>query len=171
MTARGCREEKTTILLTINNEKVSQAVVSAALKDAMGNWPNVSLEHFRVAESTLTPRLVDEKHTGCRYFDTFFLDIRSQSDELQLQEGIDLTNLQKLIDDGISSRHETFESDMRSKLLNRSTVFLVNSKAFWNLRQYILRIGQISAVQVKLPEKLRTPQMVDIMMAHVLWEL
>ncbi|XP_071850096.1 uncharacterized protein [Apostichopus japonicus] len=156
------------ILLTINNEKVSQAVVSAALKEAMGNWPNVSLEHFCVAESPLSPRLVDEKHTGYKHFYTFFLDIRSQSDELQLQDAIDIKVLPKLIDDGISSRHKRFESELRSKRLDPSKVFLVNSKAFWNLRQYILRIGQISAVQVKLPEKLRTPQMVDIMMSHVM---
>lgn len=47
------------MLLNINNEKVSQVIVSDVLKDVVGKWSDVELHYFCVVESTLASGLMN----------------------------------------------------------------------------------------------------------------
>lgn len=49
------------MLLNINNEKVSQAIIRDVLTEVVGNWPDVELHYFCVVESTLASEFVSKK--------------------------------------------------------------------------------------------------------------
>ncbi|KAJ8042884.1 Indole-3-acetic acid-amido synthetase GH3.17 [Holothuria leucospilota] len=155
------------MLLDIDGEKVSQLVVAASLKDALTMWPGLILQQYCVVQSPLMSRVVNAKDKdGSHRYYVFFLQLKA-NDGKDLHE-IDVKVLAKRIDEGICSRHFVFKENREENRFSSPEVYLVNDNAFQELRKYILKSGKVSAVQMKLPLRLKTPEMVEVMLANLL---
>ncbi|KAJ8042886.1 putative indole-3-acetic acid-amido synthetase GH3.11 [Holothuria leucospilota] len=154
------------MLLNLDGEKVSQPIVADSLKDALTIWPGLILERYCVVESPLVSDVMNTKVRGASPLHyVFFLQLKAHEGR-NLHE-VDVQVLSKRVDEGICSRHIRYKQ-RRINRFSSPEVFLVNDNAFQDLRKYILKSEKVSAVQMKLPLRLRTPEMVEVMLANLL---
>ncbi|PIK45239.1 putative indole-3-acetic acid-amido synthetase GH3.9 [Apostichopus japonicus] len=153
---------RTGAMLSIFGEKVDQVTIADSLNSALTIWPKIEIAFYCTAESTLVSKLPNiEKDSAARYI--FFMEIKTDV----TCGTIDSNKLAKEIDENIRSRHNHYEYK-QTKQIATCIVYLVEVGTFEKLKAFILNNTTASVVQFKMPQKLRTAEMVQIMLENVL---
>ncbi|PIK36748.1 putative indole-3-acetic acid-amido synthetase GH3.5 [Apostichopus japonicus] len=159
---------RTATLLNLFGEKVNQVVIAESLAAALENWPEVTMKHYCVAESTMVSAVqpsTDDKSRGAHYI--FFLELEA-NEKSQSVQNVDTDKLGQQIDENIYQRHEFFRTFRDTKQISSSDVYLVKPGAFEKLKSFVLATSTTSVLQFKMPLKLRTKEMTKLMLDNLL---
>ncbi|KAJ8038529.1 Indole-3-acetic acid-amido synthetase GH3.3 [Holothuria leucospilota] len=157
-------------LMNLVGEKVDQGVIQESLKEALSPWADsTELSYYSVAENTLRNDLfLENSEAGqSNVFYVYFLELTT-TDGGKLPSDLKPELLAQEIDKNLCKRHEIFNRHFNfTNFLTHSKVYFVKTGTFHQLREYILATTTTSRTQFKMPLKLRTEEMTDIMLKNI----
>ncbi|KAJ8038302.1 Indole-3-acetic acid-amido synthetase GH3.17 [Holothuria leucospilota] len=156
-------------LLNLVGEKVTQPMIQNSLKTVLNKWADtVELSHYSVAESVLLYDFFNkdkETKTTDLYY-VFFLELKPKKDE-SLPKDLKQEKLAEKIDEDILKYFdEAYRLSLRTQIFP-STVYFVKPGAFSKLQEFLLANTTASRAQFKMPLKLRTPKMAEILLENI----
>lgn len=156
-------------LLDLVGEKVNQTVIQDSLNEALKPWIDLEeLSHYSVAENTLRNDFFRDSETEeTKLFYVFFLEL-NPTEGRAFPSDLNPESLAKEIDKHLCKRDDVFNQFYNKiKHISQSRVYFVETGTFQKLQQFILATTSASRTQFKLPLKLRTEAMTDIMLGNI----
>ncbi|XP_071820151.1 uncharacterized protein [Apostichopus japonicus] len=153
-------------ILNLVGEKVDQHVIHDSLSAALNPWKDqVEMKHYTCAENVLVPEQKDSQKPGLYY--VFFLELKSNFGD-ELPDDLNTEILAEVIQKNLYERHEFYRVFHNTKQITIPTVYLTKEGAFTELKEYILANSSASRAQFKMPLKLRTRDMAEVLLEHSL---
>ncbi|KAJ8038353.1 Indole-3-acetic acid-amido synthetase GH3.17 [Holothuria leucospilota] len=157
-------------LLNLVGEKVDQTTILEAIQASLSRWANtVELSYYTVAENTLLKELHEgEAGSGNTYlFYVLFLELKMNASG-KFPQDLQPHTLAQIIDRQIYENHTFYRNFKDTDQIALPRVYFVKTGAFLQLKEFILQTTSSSRSQFKMPLKLRTSKMAEIMLANVM---
>ncbi|XP_054767544.2 uncharacterized protein LOC129274823 [Lytechinus pictus] len=151
------------LMLNVRYEKLNQMDVKKTVKSCVGTWSGVKLVDYAVAESNLineeSPAY--EKDEIMPYYLIFLeLEPGERNEPISSDE-------KRMIDVKFRDVNSDYARLRREGSISQPRVHIVKPGTFDDLKTYILLHTDASANQYKVPRKMRTSGMLELMLNHI----
>ncbi|XP_030829720.1 GH3 domain-containing protein-like [Strongylocentrotus purpuratus] len=151
---------------------MNQVVLKAGLQSAVGQWNDVGLVEYAVAESTLIPKSSPafEETEDMPYY-VIFLELHqagNTGENKETKEPVELASneIMSSIDAELRGRNSDYERLRREGAISHPRVHILKPGTFEDLKQYVLNTTNTTANQYKVPQRLRTVDTLNFMFDH-----
>ncbi|XP_030830051.1 indole-3-acetic acid-amido synthetase GH3.17 [Strongylocentrotus purpuratus] len=151
------------MMLNVRFEKINQLVVKETIKFCETTWSGVKLIDYTVAQNNLITEESPayEKDEIMPYYLIFLeLEFEDRNTPISAEE-------RRMIDVKFRDLNSDYARLRREGSISHPRVHIVKPGTFEDLKSYILMHTKASANQYKVPRKLRTYGMLEVMLNHV----
>eukprot|EP00057_Strongylocentrotus_purpuratus_P029696 XP_011684170.1 PREDICTED: indole-3-acetic acid-amido synthetase GH3.3-like [Strongylocentrotus purpuratus] len=140
------------LMLNLRYEKMNQVVLKAGLQSAVGQWNDVRLVEYAVAESTLIPKSFSdfEENEDMPYYVMFLeLDQAGSTSINKETETAKVNETTNSIDRELRDRNSDYERLRREGAISQPRVHIVKPGTFEDFKQYVVKTTNTTANQYK----------------------
>ncbi|XP_072179182.1 GH3 domain-containing protein-like [Diadema setosum] len=155
------------LMMNVRYEKMDQRIITDSLHTAVGRWTGVKLIEFALAESKLIPKTSPayEKDELMPYY-LIFVELRHVN-EMNANKPRRTSEELTMIDEEFRARNADYDRLRREDAIARPRVHIVRQGTFEELKHYLIEHTNVTANQYKVPRKLRTKEMLQVMLDNV----
>ncbi|XP_033624239.1 GH3 domain-containing protein-like isoform X1 [Asterias rubens] len=143
-------------LLNLRSEKINVLVVNKAIQESLEGWDGATLVEWACAES---PLMHDDKNDG--EYDMYYLLFVELESEKEIRLSADQMSM---FDKSLRKQHEFYEQYRKVGTICEARVVVLRPGSFNKLQEHIIATSTASYNQFKMPKKLRTKAMLDLML-------
>eukprot|EP00057_Strongylocentrotus_purpuratus_P004156 XP_003728141.1 PREDICTED: 4-substituted benzoates-glutamate ligase GH3.12-like [Strongylocentrotus purpuratus] len=160
------------LIMNLRYEKMNQVVLKAGLQSAVGQWNDMRLFEYAVAESTLVPKSSPafEETEDMPYY-VIFLELdqtvsKSGNKETSKTAELASNEITSSIDAELRGLNSIYERLRRSGAISHPRVHILKPGTFEDLKQHVVNTTNTTANQYKVPQRLRTVDTLNFMFDH-----